>query len=905
MLLVERNFSKPVRILEATGAQLPDGVLLQLIYPVCNIGELNANKRMYEKELWDLVLENQDLQEKLSNRTLYGQAEHPKETASDLQLTSHIIHEMWIGEDNRVYQTFDVLDTPCGRIIECLIRAGSKVGVSTRAEGDLEEAVNEETGEKYHRVVPKSYRYVTTDFTADPSTFGAMAVDVKKNIITAARTAAESKTSKKGEIRFARQILESLECDHKKTCQNCGACKCRKGEGSDMKSTVAEAIKSGKLTEGKVVSLVVKTRTGKTKYTRASVKKISEGRLDIQLNSTDPNSRSMVIDGTDAVTIRPDGTMDVFASGSGPYETSKNSEDELANALGAEEGSPAPEIKAEEEVHRAHEEAEIPGEENQKESPIESKANESQINEKTTWEDLGWTVGTTNAPDLKGFTVRNRKSGDTYKIIRSNEKYLQLKGRKDPLPVGDAFVYTKEWELLDPEGSPVQVNKKTSNQKSSTDQSKANEGSECTKKEKRQFKHIAKAEVEAGKSKGRAEEIAGATVTKQKSESRLTERVENLIYLFVCTRSDVGAQGEEQYLLCGDFENSPEPITLFKSFDRGEVAKVGKNIAFLMHVPFEDENAHLPEDSEEAGELEKQWSQPSPEGIPNESKVNEHCGFCMGTPEDNARLLGITLRVQQEKHVDLKGAIPIVARLIDKSPEETRELIDKAVNADQEPFEEEFHGETDPLKGKRMDSADIGETPDFESKLRIPPLDALIDLRIKEACTRAERDTLLENKDVQVRILASRLQEATKEIAGLRVLVEKKTSALKESTKPNKDVKKLNEDIKSQHASHQQELVKTASKSKNDGRNEVLKDYFDQRLSACRLEADDNTQALLERCKSLEDVDQLIESLVRVAQRGALHPHPLKDVVVRERKTDPEQDKIDKQVGGLMKGWSA
>jgi len=156
----------------------------------------------------------------------------------------------------------------------------------------------------------------------------------------------------------------------------------------------------------------------------------------------------------------------------------------------------------------------------------------------------------------------------------------------------------------------------------------------------------------------------------------------------------------------------------------------------------------------------------------------------------------------------------------------------------------------------------------------------------------------LEGRDVQLRVVLARLKESASEIAGLRALLEKKTSALKESTK-------LNESIKTQHAAHQAELVETANNSVKEGRVQVLKAYFDQRLSACRLEADDNTQALLENCQSLEDVDQLIENLVRVAQRGALHPHSLKDVVVQERKTDSEQDKIDGQIGGLMKSWSA
>ncbi len=700
MLLVERNYSKPVRILEGTAAQLPDGVLLRLIYPVCNIGELNANKRMYERELWDLVLQNQDLQEKLSNRNLYGQAEHPKETASDLQLTSHIIHEMWIGEDSRVYQTMDVLDTPCGRIIECLVRAGSRVGVSTRAEGDLEEAVNEETGEKYHRVVPKSYRYVTTDFTADPSTFGAMAVDVKRNVITAARTAAESKKSKVGEVKFARLILESLECDHKHTCQHCGACKCNKGKASDMKSTVAEAIKSGKLTEGKTVGLVFGAGTRVEKrHTDAKVLKITEGAMDIQVDG-----KSLTVDGSYAVTIRPDGNIDVFASDTDPtLGAADGAEDALAAAVGTEEDA-APEAGA----------AAGEGEALVAEEPV---------------------GGPTN------------------------------KKEEDVLP--ESKVKTNETKLVE-----------------------------------------VKSEVSS---------------------------------IFVAKRPGESAGIPSDYIVCARFGDEP-PVRLAHQNNESTAMEIGKNLASILGVKFEGSVG-----------LDKVLR-------PDESKVNEE--DYKGDPKK----ANSYWRQELMKHLAKQG---------DKLEPEEKELLAKA------------------------------QKESVDSKDDLNTLDALIDLRMKEAITRAERDTLLEGRDVQVRVLSSRLSAATEEIAGLRSLVEKKVTALKESAKPNKDVQKLNESIKTQHTAHQKELVESAKTSIQEGRTQVLKDYFDRRLESCRLEADDNTQALLERCKSLDDVDHLIESLVRVAQRGALHPHSLKDVVVRERKTDPEQDKIDGQIGGLMQRWSA
>jgi len=214
MEIRETSLNKPI-IEEKDRTKLPETVLCRVTYNICNVGELNANKRVYEKEVWNKVLSNDTLKEMLEHRRLFGQAEHPTETQSDLQLTSHVVHNMWIDEkENKVYQTIDVLDTPMGRIVDCLLRAGCGVGVSTRAEGDLEEAEDDKRG-KFSRVIPESYKYITTDFTADPSTFGVLPIDVKRNVLPTIQAEMENKNATAGERKFAMQLFESLKVDEK------------------------------------------------------------------------------------------------------------------------------------------------------------------------------------------------------------------------------------------------------------------------------------------------------------------------------------------------------------------------------------------------------------------------------------------------------------------------------------------------------------------------------------------------------------------------------------------------------------------------------------------------------------------------------------------------------------------
>lgn len=106
-------------------------------------------------------------------------------------------------------------------------------------------------------------------------------------------------------------------------------------------------------------------------------------------------------------------------------------------------------------------------------------------------------------------------------------------------------------------------------------ESKVNErGSACTKKEKRQVKHIEKGEKKAGKSAKKAKQIAHATMTKQKNESKVTEREwKNRIRLDSVT---VGGKTIED-LTFGDGEVSDE-----------EVHKLGKAVHDVVYDQVEN-----------------------------------------------------------------------------------------------------------------------------------------------------------------------------------------------------------------------------------------------------------------------------------------------------------------------------
>lgn len=205
MFLTERVAQK-AQILESDKSKLPTGVLCRILYPICNIGKRNNNRRIYSESVWERVHTDMDIKEKLQTRTLYGLAEHPKEEiTTNLEKTSHIVTRLFMNEqEGREYAEIDVLDTPYGRIIDTLLRADCQVGVSTRAEGELRES--EDAEGPYLEVVPESYRFITVDFTADPSTHGAYPVKVERNLVGQIRQGLEAK---KIDRRFAMTMLET------------------------------------------------------------------------------------------------------------------------------------------------------------------------------------------------------------------------------------------------------------------------------------------------------------------------------------------------------------------------------------------------------------------------------------------------------------------------------------------------------------------------------------------------------------------------------------------------------------------------------------------------------------------------------------------------------------------------
>ena len=121
----------------------------------------NGNGRIYARNL--LEREVKKLQPLLSERRLCGELDHPNDEVVHLANVSHIITNLEMNGDTLMGEA-EFLDTPSGRILQELAKAGVRIGISSRATGSVEHDMQEDA-----YLVQDNLRMITWDMVADPS----------------------------------------------------------------------------------------------------------------------------------------------------------------------------------------------------------------------------------------------------------------------------------------------------------------------------------------------------------------------------------------------------------------------------------------------------------------------------------------------------------------------------------------------------------------------------------------------------------------------------------------------------------------------------------------------------------------------------------------------------------------
>lgn len=148
-------------LIEEGNKDKPANLYVTGVYMVAD--EKNRNNRIYSKEEMEKEVKRYNEEFVSKNRAL-GELEHPQSATVNSERACHLITELKM-EGNVVRGKSKVLSTPLGEVMKSLIRDGVKMGMSSRALGQLEEkdGVNHVSNMKL----------ITIDAVADPSAPGA------------------------------------------------------------------------------------------------------------------------------------------------------------------------------------------------------------------------------------------------------------------------------------------------------------------------------------------------------------------------------------------------------------------------------------------------------------------------------------------------------------------------------------------------------------------------------------------------------------------------------------------------------------------------------------------------------------------------------------------------------------
>ena len=130
--------------------------------PVADCIHSTRNGRHYSEKLWENVFNNPLVQEQFKNGGIVGELDHPVDR-DDIctEKVAVIMPEPPVKKDGQYYGKFNILDTPCGRIVHTLAKAGFRFGVSSRGTGDVDEYTDE--------VDPSTYEFTCFDVVLLPA----------------------------------------------------------------------------------------------------------------------------------------------------------------------------------------------------------------------------------------------------------------------------------------------------------------------------------------------------------------------------------------------------------------------------------------------------------------------------------------------------------------------------------------------------------------------------------------------------------------------------------------------------------------------------------------------------------------------------------------------------------------
>ena len=168
---------------------------------ICIQGDIrNANQRVYSSE--EIGRAVKTLNEQIAGGySVLGEVDHPQDLKINLDRVSHMITKMWMDGPNG-YGKLKIIPTPMGQLIQSMLEAGVKLGVSSRGSGEVDR------GGKV-----QGFEIITVDVVAQPSAPGAYPTPVYEHLInnTGGYKAYQIAQEVQGDPKAQKYLAESLK----------------------------------------------------------------------------------------------------------------------------------------------------------------------------------------------------------------------------------------------------------------------------------------------------------------------------------------------------------------------------------------------------------------------------------------------------------------------------------------------------------------------------------------------------------------------------------------------------------------------------------------------------------------------------------------------------------------------
>jgi len=132
---------------------------------------VNGNGRVYPHNVLEREMKNYE--KLVKERRALGELDHPEDSVINLRNASHMMTEVWWDGKN-VMGKAKVLDTPSGKVLQELVKAGVSIGISSRGMGSVSESQG-------NTVVEDDFQLICFDFVSEPSTPGAFMMKEAKD----------------------------------------------------------------------------------------------------------------------------------------------------------------------------------------------------------------------------------------------------------------------------------------------------------------------------------------------------------------------------------------------------------------------------------------------------------------------------------------------------------------------------------------------------------------------------------------------------------------------------------------------------------------------------------------------------------------------------------------------------